>query len=104
MSDPAHAFDRTIDRVSDLEQKDGEAFANAFSQFCNDMRSGPKAVALDRMMRDHRTIQQNMMRFVMAFIAKMSEQNSDLRNEASVALAKQIMERTDYEARSLPMI
>ena len=44
------------------------------------------------------------MRFCLAFIARMAEQRSDLRNEASVELANQIMDRTDYEARALPKI
>ena len=91
--------------VRDQNQADeGEAFAGVFSSFCNDMRNKPKEAAIDKMMRDHRTIQQKMMGFCMAFIERMAEQESDLRNEASVRLAKQIMERTDYEARALPFI
>ncbi len=102
--DPAHAFGRDTDKVSADQTKSGEEFAQLFSTFCNVMNNGPKTVAIDKMIRDHRTIQQNMMRFCLAFIARMAEQRSDLRNEASVELAKQIMDRTDYQARALPKI
>jgi len=102
--DPAHAFGRDTDKVSTDDTKIGETFADQFSSFCNSMGNGPKTVAIDKMIRDHRSIQQNMMRFCLAFIARMAEQSSDLRNEASVELAKQIMDRTDYEARALPKI
>lgn len=104
MTDPAHAFPIFNENVSETETIDGEKFATEFSNFCNDMRRDPKGVALDNLMREHRTIQQSMMRFCMAFIARMADQRSDLRNEASVELAKQIMERTDYEKRALPTI
>lgn len=103
--DPAHAFtDVDIQELPFVIREDGERFAEEFSNFCNDMRKGPKSVALEKMMREHRTIQQNMMRFCLAFIAKMADQNHDFRNEASVKLAKEIMERTEYESRALPYI
>lgn len=105
--DPANAFPigKSEDyTVSKTEREDGEAFAAEFSNFCNTMSGLPQGIALDLLMRDHRTIQQNMMRFCMAFIARMADQSYDLRNEASVELAKEIMERTDYASRALPKV
>jgi hypothetical protein len=100
--DPAAIVIDTENRLSEKER--GEAFARVFSDFANEMSDAPKSAALDLLMREHRTIQQSMMKFCMGFIHRMSEQRSDLRNQASVELAKQIMDRTDYEARSLPLI
>jgi hypothetical protein len=57
---------------------------------------------IDHILRDHRTNQQNVMRFVFAFIEAMAEQQHDLRNEASVSLAKQIIDK--IEDRHLPYI
>jgi len=101
-NDPANAFNGK--NASTNDTKAGEEFANAFSNFCNVMAQAPKAVAIDKMLRDHRSIQQNMMRFCMAFIARMADQSSDLRNEASVKLANEIMENTEYASRALPRI
>ena len=106
-NDPANAFPigKSDDyTVNASERETGEAFAKAFSNFCNDMRRTPKGIALDKLMREHRSLQQGMMRFCMAFIARMADQSHDLRNEASVQLANEIMERTEYASRALPNI
>lgn len=90
-------------RRQQAQAEEGQEFARIFSQFVNDMRNEPKKAALAAMLRDHRTIQQNMMRFVMLFIEGMAEQECDLRNEASVALAKEIM-AIDPSVRALPKV
>lgn len=102
--DPANAFPVHSENASPNDKKTGEEFANAFSNFCNSMSNAPKGVAIDKMLRDHRSIQQNMMRFCLAFIARMADQSHDLRNEASVKLANEIMENTEYASRALPRI
>lgn len=81
----------------------GEDFAEVFSRFCNDSRRDPKKAAIAKMLREHRTIQQNMMRFCMQFIEGMANNGHDGRNEASVELAKAIME-LDSRKRALPYI
>jgi len=55
------------------------------------------------MLRDHRSIQQATMRFFMEFVEGMAESGSDLRNQASVDLAKEIM-KIDSKKRVLPFI
>lgn len=87
----------------DDPSSDGEKFAEEFAKFCNDMRREPKTHAVDKMLRDHRTIQQNMMRFFMQFVEGMANNSHDGRNEASVELAKAIME-IDPRKRALPYI
>lgn len=91
--------------ISPKEQKDGEEFARTFSNFVNDMRRGPKKVALEKMMREHRTLQQNMMRFFLMFVEMMAEQQMfDMRNEASVKLAKSILANVPEQDRQLPYV
>ncbi len=80
----------------------GKEFAEVFGQFVNTMGGGPdRKIAIEAMMRDHRTLQQGMMRFCIEYIEAMAEQSHDLRNEASVKLAKKIVK---IEDRHLPMI
>jgi hypothetical protein len=85
------------------DQEIGEDFASTFSDFCNSMSREPKKFAVAKMLREHRTIQQNMMRFCMQFIEGMAANGHDGRNEASVELAKAIME-IESRKRALPYI
>ena len=89
------------ERKSDEEV--GENFAAEFSNFVNSYSRKPKEVAVSKMIRDHRTCQQGMMRFFMQFVEAMATNGHDLRNEASVELAKAIME-IDSRKRILPNI
>ncbi len=72
-------------------QERGEEFAKQFSSFVNSYSLDANEYAVAKMVRDHRTLQQNMMRFVMLFITEMAKNGSDLRNEDSVELAKKIV-------------
>ena len=84
--------------------EEGEAFAKTFGEFVNRMAGeGQRKAAIAAMLRDHRTLQQNSMRFCMEFIGEMAGQESDLRNEASVVLAGKIMEIPSNE-RILPSV
>ncbi len=66
-------------------------FAAQFSSFVNGSSSLSEKVA-EAMARDHPTLQQGYMRFFMLFCEKMAAQKwTDLRNEASVKLAKSIL-------------
>ena len=82
---------------------DGEAFADQFSRFVNNTDREPKKVAIAKMLRDHPTLQQGMMRFFLMFVEGMADNLYDLRNEASVELAKAIL-KIDDRTRILPRI
>ncbi|MFY4731193.1 hypothetical protein [Nitrospira sp. BLG_2] len=72
----------------DQEAKD---FADQFSRFVNGMGRRDRVVA-ELMAKDHPTLQQNYMRFFMLYCEEMAKQKyTDLRNEASVNLAKEIV-------------
>ncbi len=83
------------------DQEIGEEFADEFSEFCNRMNREPTKHAIAKLLRDHRSIQQNVMRFCVQFIEGMAINGYDLRNEASVTLAKEIMK---IDCRALPYI
>lgn len=86
----------------DQDEKVGREFANAFSKFVNNFNREDKQFAVEAMLRDHPTLQQSMMRFFMQFVAGMAGQaRVDGRNEASVKLAKRIVE---LDGTGLPMI
>lgn len=84
-------------------QEQGEDFADDFSRFLNTMGSDKQKFAVAKMLRDHRSLQQSTMRFFMMFVEGMAENGHDLRNEASVELAKEIM-NIDERTRILPRI
>jgi hypothetical protein len=81
----------------------GEKFAEEFSKFLNRFGNRHTKPAIAKMLRDHRSIQQATMRFFMEFVEGMAESGSDLRNQASVDLAKEIM-KIDSKKRVLPFI
>jgi len=75
--------------------KDVEALAEQFSRFVNGHSGSSYQQVAEILLRDHRTLQQSMMRFCMVFIegmARKEETQTDLRNEASVVMAKRIVE------------
>lgn len=71
--------------------KDAQEFFEHFSRFVNNMNRDSQGVAVEMMLRDHRTLQQNYMRFFMRFVAGMATQESDFRNESAVKMAKAIL-------------
>jgi len=86
------------------ELKTGAGFGRAISSFVNNMDDDPQIEAAQIMARDHRTLQQNTMRFFMMFVAEMAlQEHTDARNDASVRLAKKIMEIPERD-RALPYI
>jgi len=82
---------------------EGKVFAEMFSQFVNNMNKGPREKAVEFMLRDHCTLQQGMMRFIMLYIEGMANKTRgiDARNEDSLRVAKEIMKIQD---RFLPFI
>lgn len=71
-------------------EKEGADFAELFSRFVNSSTDEPRKEAIKVMLRDHRTLQQGMMRFFLDFVGAMAMSDHDLRNEASVLLAQEI--------------
>jgi hypothetical protein len=77
-------------------------FVDQFSSFVNDM-GRPEKEAIELMGREHRTLQQNMTRFCVRWLEHLAKQTEyDLRNEASVQLAKKFVD--EIEDRHLPFI
>jgi hypothetical protein len=52
----------------------------------------------------HRTNVQGFTRFIVSYLVKLSQSSHDLRNEASVKLAKKFVERIAEDERFLPYI
>jgi hypothetical protein len=84
----------------------GVEFAAAISRFVNGNKSAT-ATAVRKMVREHRTIQQGMMKFFLVFVEEMAKKEGasdiDPRNEAAVACAKRIME-IDLQDRVMPYV
>ncbi len=81
----------------------GEEFATELSNLVNAYSKEAQTAALVKMIREHRTCQQSIMRFFMQFVEAMATNGYDLRNEASVFLANEIME-IDPQKRALPYV
>lgn len=93
----------------DEELKDLEAceLADQISKFVN--RFGcPMKDVVERLSRDHRTLQQGVTRFCVLWLEQCDkaydEHNYDLRNEASVKLGKAFVSRITPQERAMPMI
>ncbi len=81
-----------------------KTFVSDFSTFVN--RASRKEIieCAKAAANDHRTLLQSKMGFCMAFIEELGSQQFDARDEASVLLARKIMECTDSIDRALPFI
>jgi len=110
----ARAFDRIHPQqptsTNQADRERGEEFAESFSKFVNTM-SGDEACAyaIDRMSRDHRTLQQGITRFCIGWLEHLaskgvSPSTCDLRNEASMKLAEAFVDNVSAETRFLPHV
>jgi hypothetical protein len=89
-------------KMTDLTR--GKQFADTFSKFVNSSLTPDVDEAVQAMLCDHRTLQQSMMGLFMKFAEEMSKsEHCDMRNQASVKLAKSIM-KLDESVRVLPSI
>ena len=81
---------------------DTEEFARIFSNFVNRLNLDIP-VLVERLSFEHRTLQQGITRFAVAWLEKMAEQHDngdyDLRNEASAKVGKEFVEKVSYENR-----
>ena len=90
-----------------MREEDTE-FAKAFSRFINSYSCDIDGV-VEALAIEHRTLQQGITRFAVAWLEKMAEHHDigrfDGRNEASVKLGKEFVENVSYESRKgLPLI
>lgn len=82
--------------------KDGKSAAKMMSDFVNAAATGDRKEFVEVMGKEHRTLQQNFTRLCVQWFKHLSDQERyDLRNEASVRLAKEIMQKCNT---SLPYI
>jgi hypothetical protein len=86
-------------RTYETEKRIASEIENSINCFCTE-----KEVAKN-LCKMHRTLQQTFMRIACYFIKEQAQKTSyDLRNEATVKLSKQIMEKIPYEDMYVPMI
>lgn len=95
-----------VNRGYELEERDRDR-ANKLMDLVNDMTMDEDKL-VDGMSRNHRTLQQNFTRLSVAWIehlAKLEPGQYDLRNEASVKLAKELVKLPNWEMiRYLPHV
>lgn len=93
--------------MSDYRDEKIDKDAQTVSDLVNNFNFSPVKVAL-RLGSEHRTLQQNIMRFCVAFIEMMASKeigrDTDARNEDSVRLAKKLLANIDERDRYLSRI
>ena len=70
--------------------KTGKEVARAVSDLVNSFGREERKAFIDELANDHRSLQQAFTRLCADWFRKMAEQSHDLRNEASVKLAKEL--------------
>jgi hypothetical protein len=84
------------------DSKEAHELAQAISRYLNVMGDDRLGNLIVELGRDHRTLQQKFTRVCMLWMEHLSKQeNYDLRNEASVMLARRIMDLPARD-RALP--
>lgn len=85
----------------------GTEMAKVMADFVNISYDGDVKDFVEEMSIQHRTLQQGFTKLVIQWLehlATLNENWCDLRNEASVKFAKQVIGRVDAEARMLPHV
>jgi hypothetical protein len=96
--------ENTMDEMNEKREREAKDVVRSIETVINRMGSRELQDEItSALANNHRTLQQNTMKFFMEFVAKMSQNRTDLRNEASVNLAKQIMAIPERD-RILPYI
>jgi len=89
------------------EKDEAQETAEKLLSFVNGMGNKNEDV-VDRIARDHRTLQQGVTRFCVAWLERCSkkhdEKDYDLRNEASCQLGKEFVEKITRDRRAMPFI
>lgn len=94
-------------KKQDGRDLNGKEMCQMLEEFCNSMyKEEMKAFTEQLVSRTHRTLQQRIMSLFIACIEHWSNQTDfDMRNEATIKLAKKIIENTgDKYDRALPLI
>ena len=85
--------------------REGREMAEQLAQFTNSFDNGCQQAFAEGMLRQHRTLQQNVVRMFMSYMDMLAEQDDyDLRNQASIRLAKRIKRLMDDEHVTLPFV
>ena len=91
----------------DYEIEEGKREAEALSRFLNCIGFRIEDV-VEHLARDHRTIQQRVTKFAVAWLERCAKMQADGefdgRNAASVELGKKFVERTTEQERAMPFI
>lgn len=95
--------------IKERTQQEADELGRKLSDFVNTFNDAEVAEALGRAVRNqHRTLQQNTMRFVISLLQgwarDLEENRYDARNEATVRLAKKLLEGHDRYDLLLPTI
>jgi len=94
--------------MNEKDTQEIKVLAGSLSSLVNGYDSSRVKVLLEEMSQDHRTLQQGYTRFALEWLYHLSqvpEGNYDLRNQASVEIARKIDKAVDLKyARLLPTI
>lgn len=93
------------DARNELETKVMEAREAFVRTVLNSLSDEPTEIFVEQMTREHRTLQQNMTKLAVEWLKQMAKTEMfDLRNQASVELAKKLLEgKTEYDL-ALPTV
>lgn len=88
-------------------EDEARALARSLTGFANGCCPEEHGAFLDKLRKEHRTLQQGVTRLFVAWLEMLAETKDDrfdLRNEASVILARKFVERLDEGERHLPLV
>ena len=88
-----------------MADKTAKDMAGAILSYLNNFSKQPTDELVEELLREHRTLQQCFSRLCLRWFERVAEapHGFDLRNEASVDLAREIM-KIDLRVRALPFI
>lgn len=91
-----------------MAKLNAQELADAVADFVNGADKEDRDAFVEQIVyRTHRTLQQNVMKLIVPLIEKwagLKESEYDLRNEATVKLARKLISTTDKYDRALPLI
>ena len=94
--------------MADNREEQVKKLAQELSNVVNEFERTGVKILIEEMSQDHRTLQQGYTRFALEWLYHLSqlpEGHYDLRNQASVEIAKKIDKAVDLKyARQLPLI
>jgi hypothetical protein len=85
------------------DRKEAHELAQAISRYLNVYGESRLPMLVEELGRDHRTLQQKFTRVCMMWMEHLAKSDYDMRNEASVMLARKIMALPARD-RALPFI